>query len=89
MILIPCQYNNTIYDCFNIRVIVDRERTGFEESKDFRIVINSLIAGRYQVMEYLGSAQFSKAIKVSIILLRIPQFLLLVPRYSRKQTSLS
>lgn len=60
----PLLYNNTIYDCFNIRTIVDRERTGFEESKEFRIVINSLIAGRYHVMEYLGSAVFSKAVKV-------------------------
>jgi tRNA A-37 threonylcarbamoyl transferase component Bud32 len=59
----PLQYNNTIYDCFNLKVIVDRERTGFEETKDFKVVINSLIAGRYQILQYLGSAAFSKAIK--------------------------
>jgi hypothetical protein len=59
----PVQYNNMIYDCFNLKVIVDRERTGYEESKDFKVVINSLIAGRYQVVQYLGSAAFSKAIK--------------------------
>ena len=35
-----------IYDCFNLKVIVDRERTGFEETKEFKIVINSLIAGK-------------------------------------------
>ena len=67
----PMQYNNLIYDCFNLKVIVDRERTGFEETKEFKIVINSLIAGkyitilkRYQILEYLGSAAFSKAVKV-------------------------
>lgn len=60
----PLQYNNVIYDSFNLKVIVDRERTGFEESKEFKIVINSLVAGRYQVVAYLGSAAFSKAIKV-------------------------
>ena len=51
-----------IYDCYDIRVIFDRERTGFEETKDFPIVINSVIAGRYQIQAYLGSAAFSKAI---------------------------
>jgi hypothetical protein len=60
----PLQYNSIVYDCFNLKVIVDRERTGFEESKEFKIVVNSLIAGRYQVLSYLGSAAFSKAIKV-------------------------
>jgi serine/threonine protein kinase len=44
-------------------VVFDREKTGFEETKDFPIVINSIIAGRYQVVEYLGSAAFSKAIQ--------------------------
>jgi hypothetical protein len=61
----PIQYNNVVFDCFNLKVIVDRERTGFEESKEFKVVVNSLIAGRYQVLSYLGSAAFSKAIKVS------------------------
>jgi hypothetical protein len=60
----PLQYNNVVFDCFNLKVIVDRERTGFEENKEFKIVVNSLIAGRYQVLSYLGSAAFSKAIKV-------------------------
>ena len=38
-------------------------RTGFEEDKDFPVVLNSIIAGRYYVTEYLGSAAFSKAIQ--------------------------
>jgi len=59
----PVQYDKIIYDVFNLKIIFDRERTGFEETKDFPIVINSIVAGRYQVMEYLGSAAFSKAIQ--------------------------
>ncbi|EAS00422.2 Serine/Threonine kinase domain protein (macronuclear) [Tetrahymena thermophila SB210] len=59
----PIKYDKVIYDAFNLKVIFDRERTGFEETKEFPIVINSIIAGRYQVMEYLGSAAFSKAIQ--------------------------
>ncbi|KAH0451900.1 hypothetical protein IEQ34_019199 [Dendrobium chrysotoxum] len=37
--------------------------TGFEEDKNFHVVLNSVIAGRYHVTEYLGSAAFSKAIQ--------------------------
>lgn len=59
----PVELENVIYDCYNLKVIYDREKTGFEETKDFQIVINSIIAGRYQVVEFLGSAAFSKAIQ--------------------------
>ena len=33
-----------------LKVIHRRRRTGFEETKDFPIRINDLIAGRYQVL---------------------------------------
>jgi hypothetical protein len=59
----PAEFDKTIFDCYNLRVVFDREKTGFEETKDFPIVINSIIGGRYQVVEYLGSAAFSKAIQ--------------------------
>ncbi|KAK8586632.1 hypothetical protein V6N13_010220 [Hibiscus sabdariffa] len=39
------------------------DSTGFEEDKNFHVVLNSVIAGRYHVTEYLGSAAFSKAIQ--------------------------
>jgi hypothetical protein len=63
----PIQFNNVILDSFNLKVIVDRERTGFEESREFKVIANSLVAGRYQVIEYLGEAAFSTAIKVKLI----------------------
>lgn len=50
------------YDSFNLKVVYVKGRTGFEETKDFPIQINSVIAGRYLIQEYLGSAAFSKAI---------------------------
>ena len=59
----PVELENVIYDCYNLKVLYDREKTGFEETKDFQIVIGSIIAGRYQVVEFLGSAAFSKAIQ--------------------------
>ena len=59
----PVFYKKEFIDSYDLKVVVDRERTGFEESKDFKIVINNLIAGRYQIMAYLGNAAFSKAVK--------------------------
>lgn len=46
-----------------MKIVFDREKTGFEETREFQIVYNSIVAGRYQVLEYLGSAAFSKAIR--------------------------
>ena len=43
----PVEYDKVIYDCFKLKVIYDRERTGFEETKEFPIVINSVVGGRY------------------------------------------
>ena len=38
----PIYYNGQFIDSYSLKVVVDRERTGFEESKDFKIVINIL-----------------------------------------------
>lgn len=43
----PAEFDSVIYDCYNLRVVFDREKTGFEETKDFPIVIGAIIAGRY------------------------------------------
>ena len=37
------------YDCFDLKIVYERNRTGFEETKDYPIDINGVIAGRYQV----------------------------------------
>eukprot|EP00771_Trimastix_marina_P000020 gnl/Trimastix_PCT/1015.p1 GENE.gnl/Trimastix_PCT/1015~~gnl/Trimastix_PCT/1015.p1 ORF type:complete len:1415 (+),score=300.87 gnl/Trimastix_PCT/1015:156-4400(+) len=47
----------------NLKIFCHPARTGFEESKDFSVVLHSVIAGRYQILEYLGSAAFSKAVQ--------------------------
>ncbi|XP_062207332.1 DYRK-family kinase pom1-like isoform X2 [Phragmites australis] len=51
------------YEVFELRIIHRKNRTGFEENKDFPIVLHSVIAGRYYVTEYLGSAAFSKVVQ--------------------------
>ncbi|XP_015966835.1 uncharacterized protein LOC107490575 [Arachis duranensis] len=51
------------FETFNLKIVHRKNRTGFEEDKHFHVVLNSVIAGRYHVTEYLGSAAFSKAIQ--------------------------
>ncbi|KAG6507010.1 hypothetical protein ZIOFF_032345 [Zingiber officinale] len=50
-------------EIFDLRIIHRKNRTGFEESKEFPIVLKSVIAGRYYITEYLGSAAFSKVVQ--------------------------
>lgn len=59
----PVEYEGTIFDSFNLRVVFERGKTGFEESKEFSIRMNSIVAARYQILEYLGSAAFSRAVQ--------------------------
>ncbi|XP_076947823.1 uncharacterized protein LOC143619885 [Bidens hawaiensis] len=51
------------FETFDLKIVHRKKRTGFEEDKNFNVVLNSVIAGRYHVTEYLGSAAFSKAIQ--------------------------
>ncbi|CAN6565395.1 unnamed protein product [Malus baccata var. baccata] len=51
------------YEVFDLRIIHRKNRTGFEESKDFPIVLKTVIASRYYITEYLGSAAFSKVVQ--------------------------
>ncbi|KMT18197.1 hypothetical protein BVRB_2g023690 [Beta vulgaris subsp. vulgaris] len=55
--------NEDDYEVFNLRIIHRKNRTGFEESKEFPIVLHTVIAGRYYITEYLGSAAFSKVVQ--------------------------
>lgn len=58
-----------IYSCLialafdELQVIYEKNRTGFEDSKDFQPSMDSLVAGRYHVRNFLGSAVFSTAIE--------------------------
>lgn len=48
---------------FNLKIIFEPYRTGFEETKELSLPKGSIIAGRYQVSEVLGSAAFSTALQ--------------------------
>ncbi|XP_041992596.1 dual specificity tyrosine-phosphorylation-regulated kinase 4-like isoform X2 [Salvia splendens] len=58
-----CETKDEEFETFNLRIIHRKNRTGFEENKEFPIVINSIIASRYYVAEFLGSAAFSKVVQ--------------------------
>ncbi|XP_047044369.1 uncharacterized protein LOC124648697 [Lolium rigidum] len=51
------------YEEFELRIFHRKNRTGFEETKEFPIVVDSVVAGRYRITEYLGSAAFSRVVQ--------------------------
>ncbi|KAK6128214.1 hypothetical protein DH2020_038043 [Rehmannia glutinosa] len=53
------------FETFNLKIVHRKNRHVLfdQEDKSFHVVLNSIIAGRYHVTEYLGSAAFSKAIQ--------------------------
>ena len=60
----PRETEKGVLECYKLRVIYDREKTGFEDEREMPIVINEVLAGRFQIVSVLGQAQFSKAIEV-------------------------
>ncbi len=49
-------YVDRKYELLSLKVIHRRRRTGFEETKDFPIRVNDLVAGRYQVTAWCLSS---------------------------------
>lgn len=64
----PILNNNVYYDCFNLKIIINREKIGFEPEKELKFKPNALIAGRYKFQKELGDAAFSTAIQCYDIL---------------------
>lgn len=59
----PLYEDGTVIDSFDLKVIFERYKTGFEEYKEFQISLGMCIAGRYIVESQLGQAAFSKALR--------------------------
>eukprot|EP00298_Acanthocystis_sp_HF-20_P012944 c20133_g1_i3.p1 GENE.c20133_g1_i3~~c20133_g1_i3.p1 ORF type:complete len:528 (+),score=160.01 c20133_g1_i3:112-1695(+) len=51
------------HEVFYLKVYHRKLHTGFEDTKDFPIKQNDIVAGRYQIVGYIGSAAFSKAVQ--------------------------
>lgn len=60
----PIQSGEAVLASHDLKIIYDREKTGYEEEREMPIVINEVLAGRFQILSLLGQAQFSKAIEV-------------------------
>jgi serine/threonine protein kinase len=50
------------FDTMKITVVYEPYKTGFEASKEFKGRIGDLIAGRFKILDKIGSAQFSDAL---------------------------
>lgn len=48
---------------FHLRVVMDPTKTGFEDEKVFPIEPGAIIADRYQIVQLLGRATFSRAVR--------------------------
>ena len=48
-----------------LKVVFDREKTGYEETKEINIKEGEILAGRYRVESVLGSGVFAKVLKVT------------------------
>ena len=59
----PIINNNVILDSFDLKIIVNREKIGFEQEKELKFKKDELIAGRYCYQRELGDAAFSTAVE--------------------------
>ena len=47
----PAEFNGVVYDWYNLKVVFDREKTGFEETREFQIVYNIVKCSMYSPIE--------------------------------------
>ena len=59
----PIINNNVILDSFELKVVMNREKIGYEQEKELKFKKDELIAGRYQYERELGDAAFSTAVQ--------------------------
>lgn len=55
--------SNLPLEHFDLRVWYESGKTGFEEEKELPISVDSIVAGRYQMLQYLDSAAFSRTVR--------------------------
>ena len=48
---------------FSLQVIYEKNKTGFEENQEYPMQRGNIIAGRYQILDYIGGAAFSHAVQ--------------------------
>ncbi len=53
---------------FNLKIVYDQNKVGFEDSRTLDLTPAKVIAGKYKILNILGQAQFSTAVRVLDIL---------------------
>ena len=59
----PSRASVEAFETFSLKIVHRASRTGFEAHKDFPVVPGEHVAGRYRVLDVLGAAAFSTAVK--------------------------
>ncbi|KAL4424107.1 hypothetical protein ABPG75_001408 [Micractinium tetrahymenae] len=57
------EYFDRKYEVLNLKIVHRRHCTGFEQNRELPLHIDDLIAGRYQIVDLLGQAAFSRAVQ--------------------------
>ncbi|RNF01689.1 putative protein kinase [Trypanosoma rangeli] len=55
--------SNLPLDSFSLRIVYEVGKTGFEAEKEFAITADRVVAGRYQILQFLDSAVFCQAVR--------------------------
>eukprot|EP00922_Rhytidocystis_sp_ex-Travisia-forbesii_P033653 GHVS01049981.1.p1 GENE.GHVS01049981.1~~GHVS01049981.1.p1 ORF type:complete len:952 (+),score=208.61 GHVS01049981.1:86-2941(+) len=55
--------SKTVVDCFNLKVVFERDKTGFEEYRELALPPGTIVGGRYEVEQQLGQAAFCRALQ--------------------------
>ena len=51
-----------------LKLVYDREKTGYETEKELNLKAGEVLMGRYEVMAVLGKGVFAKVVKVKDLL---------------------
>lgn len=49
---------------YNLKIVYDQNKVGFEQSRTLDVTQGKTVAGRYKIINILGQAQFSTAVRV-------------------------
>ena len=72
----PAEFNGVVYDWYNLKVVFDREKTGFEETREFQIVYNTVKSSVYSPIEIKKSWKSILFLDFLQLLKDVNQFLL-------------
>ena len=66
----PMEYDGIYFDTMNIKVVFDREKTGFCDgtNRKIELKVGKVLLGRFEIVAILGSGVFATVVKVKDLL---------------------